>query len=292
MVINNRLFPYPVLADDSDDYKEGLFTVSAAIEEETLKELKIKFNISLDNRKLQELINKNKAEYMIHVECPYTSYRDMITTSSDVVGYLLPKDRVNVRVEIVVMLVAKQAIHYYRNALLDSDYDNIDIHIPKGAILAYYNIDPLMINKRYEELSSSDAIFTVCKYDRKSQNEHNPIRFDLTDERIKITVDDDIYMTFSHLDKIVMKPVLMSSLVYPALIYMLETMRQPESDAIDRYQNSVWFKQLDKMYRKTGKDFIEDIIFDETQSITKIAQEILDNPITDLYININNMFER
>lgn len=292
MVINNRLFPYPVLAEETDDYREGYFKTTPEIVEanDDLNYIGLRFKIDLDNAGLKNLVNQDKAEFVIHIECPYTSYRDIIRTQSDEHPYKLPKKSVNVKVMLLGMLVAKQDIHYYRNGSLNSDYDDIDIHLKKGSILAYYNMAPLNINKNYEELTTSDAIFTICRYDRASGEEHNPIRFELTDEKIRITVDEDIYKNFARIkDRPDMKPLVMTSFVLPALMYTIETLRTDE-ETLYRYQSAAWFMQINKLYKSSGKTFVEKID-DETTPAAILAQEILKNPISDFYTNIHQILE-
>ena len=75
MEIKNRLFPYPVLCEENDDYVLGFFDVKYNVTEE-FNHFVIDFDIVLDdNDELQWLIREGKAEYVIHIECPTTSFR-------------------------------------------------------------------------------------------------------------------------------------------------------------------------------------------------------------------------
>ena len=79
MDIRARLYPHPVLTSYSDDYIDSEFSFNVNIEN-TDNDIRLKFNIILDNEELQYLINNNSAEYVIHIECTQTCYRKIIHT--------------------------------------------------------------------------------------------------------------------------------------------------------------------------------------------------------------------
>ena len=82
MEIRNRLFPYPVLCLENDDYIDCEFRVLTNQIEE-LKDIVLQFKIELDNKDLLDLIRDGKAEYLIHVECSNTSFRKVIRNGKD-----------------------------------------------------------------------------------------------------------------------------------------------------------------------------------------------------------------
>lgn len=90
MEIKNRLFPYPVLCDNNDDYIESKFDVTVT-KEEKLNDIILHFDIELDNTELLSLIREGKAEYVMHIECPYTSYRKVVRGFSKPIEYSIPK---------------------------------------------------------------------------------------------------------------------------------------------------------------------------------------------------------
>ncbi len=285
MVIRNRLFPYPVLAEDTDDYREGSFIVTPSVIGETLTDFHLKFEIELDNPGIKKYIDSGKAEYVIHIECSQTSYRTMINTASDETHFILKKSDVNGYVNLLGMVVAKERIPFYRNVALDRDYDDTDIFFEKGSILAYYNMPRLNIYKHYEELSTSENLFVLCKHERNSELEHNPISFELRNDQIKIFVDDDIYNSYIKIkDRTEMRPLITSSLLYPALIYMLEELSLEGENAFEDYQEYAWYKQINDYLKKNNKSLYEIVKSPEPYTIT--AQELLKNPINSLYDNM------
>ena len=57
MEIRNRLFPYPVLCIDTDDYVSGGFTVETEIVKQDINNLVLKFQMNLDNPGLKKQIS-------------------------------------------------------------------------------------------------------------------------------------------------------------------------------------------------------------------------------------------
>ena len=75
MEIKNRLFLYPVLCSENDDYKDCSFEVKSAISEE-LTDLIIKFEVVLSgNEELQWLIRDGNAQVIVHIEPYYEKSR-------------------------------------------------------------------------------------------------------------------------------------------------------------------------------------------------------------------------
>lgn len=72
MEIKNRLFPYPVLCEDTDDYTEGEFVVDTEVVSQDINTLELRFRMNLDNPGLKGLISQGRAEYVIHIECSNT----------------------------------------------------------------------------------------------------------------------------------------------------------------------------------------------------------------------------
>lgn len=77
MEIKNRLFPYPVLCIENDDYINCEFNIKFNQFEE-LKEIVLQFEVELNNNELLELIRQGEAEYIVHIECSNTSFRKVI----------------------------------------------------------------------------------------------------------------------------------------------------------------------------------------------------------------------
>lgn len=276
MEIRNRLFPYPVLCEDTDDYVEGEFYVEAKLIEQGLNDILIQFNMHLNNLGLQNLINSGRAEYVIHMECSNTAFRTIIKTFSDTEQYRIMNSRVNGDINLLGLIVSKEKIWHYNNSSLNEDYSDITLTFDKASILAYDNMNPLHVAKNYEELAEKDSIFSVVKQMRMDQNEHNPIKFKLDSDKIKILVDDDLYNSYiTYRGNSAMQPMMSSLLVMPALTFMMEVLR---TEGVDEYTSDYWFIKMEKYYLLHGKSFVDDVIYGDDM-ISEIVQEMLQLPV-------------
>lgn len=283
--IKNRLFPYPVLCVDTDDYIEGSFDVNAEVITQDINSLTIKFIMKLENAGLKRQITLGNAEYLIHLECSNTSFRTVIHTYSDEETYCISSGKVNGEISLLGLVVSKKDIPFYRNNYLNPDYSDIDLMIPRAAILAYCNMPKINVLKNYEELAKEDSLFSVVREMRLDQNEEKPIHFQLDPERIKIFVDEEVYSAYiQYQNNLTMRPLIMSVLVMPALTYMMEELRL----GYEEYENYRWFVRFFKYYQQQGKDFVEDVIYGE-QTITEIVQEMLQHPIGKTFLNMQEM---
>lgn len=141
--------------------------------------------------------------------------------------------------------------------------------------------------KNYEELASDDAFFSiVCK--NNGQDIDEPVTFDLNGDKIKIYVSEQIYNEYVkfHTNP-VMKPLMISMLVMPALTYVIEEVRNND---IETYIACYWYQRIKKSCELQGKRFEEDIIYGDATSI-EIAQEMLQLPIGKAFRNLSVVVE-
>jgi hypothetical protein len=287
MEIRNRLFPYPVLCEDTDDYVDGDFYVEAKLVEQGLNDILIQFDMHLDNSGLQSLINTGKAEFAIHMECSNTAFRTVIRTFSNTEQYRIMNSRVNGDINLLGMIVSKEKIGHYTNPLLNEDYEGITLNLDKASILAYDNMDPIHIAKNYEELAEKDSIFSVVKEMRIDQNERKPVWYRLDNDRIKIIVDEEVYASYiRYQGNSTMQPLMMSLLVMPALTYMMEVLRNEDWEG---HASDYWFIKIQKFYKIHGLDFVDDIILNEDKMISEAVQEMLQLPIGKTLLSIPEM---
>ena len=284
MEIRNRLFPYPVLSEETDDYVQGLFSVEVNVTQ-GINDISFIFSIDLDNSGIQKLINHGDAYFAIHIECSKTAYRKLLTSSQKTITFHVSSTRINGDIALVGMVIAKKDVPYYKNEALNIDYDNADIFIPRAGIIAYQNMPKIRVTKNYEELKSSESFFSIVKR-AKDNNDMHPIEFELTQEKIRIVVDENVYgayIRYSMDDN--SRNLLWSLLLMPAVIYMLERLR---TDGIDAYEEMEWYQKISSSYNAQGIDF-EDTIQNKNIPITDIAQEMLRLPIGKTFDSMKNM---
>lgn len=286
MNITKRLYAYPVLSDDRDDYKNSIFEVDVHYRMIGVNELLLEFDITMDNDELQKLILKGDAEYVMHIECSNTSYRTTLNSITDQTSKTIPINRLNGKLELIALIVLKKDIKGYRNMDWINDYDDIRFDLAKGSILAYYNIPSFEITKDYEEFSNAGSIFKISK---RLTAEPAPMDVELDAPQITIglgTQEYDIYTKFC--DRPEFQPILNSMIVLPALVYTFDELQI--EDGIEKYEGRNWYISLSKAYEKRGIALKDEIIMSEKTSI-QLAQEAMELSVTKALNKLSGMFE-
>ncbi len=284
MEIRNRIFPYPVLSEETEDYSDSDFNVEVDVSQE-INSISIMFSINLDNRGLQQLINHGDASFAIHVECSKTAYRKLLVSQQKKMLLHIPITRINGDIAFVGMIIAKKDIAYYRNEKLNDDYAGMDIIIPRAGIMAYQNMSKIRVTKNYEELKTSSSIFSIVKRAKDNEDMH-PMEFELTKEKIRIVVDENIYSSYIRYSTDQdAKELLWSLVLLPAILFMLERLR---TDGITAYEEMEWYQIISSTYNGQGINF-EETVLDKDIPITDIAQEMLRLPIGKSFESLKRM---
>ena len=282
MRIRDRLFPYPVLCGDTDDYDQNTeFALTQDIKE-TVHELVLQYDFELNCVALEALLRKGDAEYVLHIECSTTAFRVALKSGVPQIQYRLQKSKVNGEVNLVAMIVAKKDIFQYTSEQLNEDYLEESITFRKGSILAYQNLPPIYVKKKTEELANSDPYFTVIKHTSLDPDEVKPLSFNLAHDKIQIFVDTKTYEAYVRYRQT--RSIAMALLVLPALTYMIAEAGENPST----YAGYSWFQRMKKYYNIQGLDFVEDVLRKDENPVI-IAQEMLQNPVSIAYRDLNSL---
>ncbi len=285
MNITNRLFAYPVLSDEKNDYKQSVFRVKYE-QSKGVNDLQLSFDIEMTCQELQDMILNGQAEYVVHLECKTTAYRKTQHSMLPHIDYKIPLGRVNGTLEAAAFIVLKQRVKAFSCTDWVEDFAGMTFDLSQGSILAYENLDSLDVSKEYEEFSNAESIFSVYKI---LTDEDKPAKIDLESSKIRIGLRTQDYETYSAYARCVeLQPLLHAMLIFPALVYVFETLRQDDSeDNMD--QGRAWFMALEQSYKKRGVDLMEEVHNDEKTSY-QLAQEALVLPISKAMKQIPTFF--
>ena len=288
MEIKNRLFPYPVLCAENDDYIDCSFNVKTNMTEE-VADLVLTFEVDLvNNDELSLLIRDGYAEVIVHIECSSTAYRTVVGITGNKRAFRLPKARVNNEVYLVGMIVAKKDIKGFTSVNLNEDYGTEPIDFQKGSILAYRNLPKYLITKNYEELAGDNTFFTIIKRTSLEGAEQLPVTYELSAPKIQIIVDEKTYDEYiKYHNNPLMEPITNTLLVMPAIAYMVESLRDYGCDS---FKTLFWYQKFKKACKLQGKDFEQDIIDSEKSSL-EVAQELLRYPIGRAFESLSRVIE-
>ena len=162
----------------------------------------------------------------------------------------------------------------------------MSFELSKGSILAYKNIPTIDIVKNYEEFSSASSIFKVYK---RLTTEPKPMEVDLSTAQIGIGLGLQEYEIYSRFcDKEELQPILNSMMVFPALVYVFEELKQ--ENGIDNYAGRNWYISLFKAYKKRGVD-LEDELLNSDKTSVQLAQEAMELPLNAALRKFADLFE-
>ena len=161
MNITNRLFAYPVLSDEKDDYKDSYFNVNYEHTMQGVNSLKLSFDISMNCCDLEQLIMDGKADYVIHLECLTTAYREVLHSVSKHIEHIIPIGRINGTFDAVAFVILKKNITDFFCSDWVDDFSDTTFNLFAGSILAYQNLRSLDITKDYEEFTNAGSIFSI-----------------------------------------------------------------------------------------------------------------------------------
>ncbi|WP_313019676.1 hypothetical protein [Acetoanaerobium noterae] len=286
MNITKRLYTYPVLSEEKDDYNSSVFDVDLQYRMNGVNNLQLEFNFTLDNEELRNLIIDGKAEYVIHIECSNTAFRTAIHLITEQSSIDIPVGRIYGKLEIIALIVSKEIINDFINSDWNDDYTGISFDFSKGSILGYKNLPALDIVKNYEELTSASSIFMVYK---RLTTEEKPMDVNIDSAQIKIGLGTQEYDTYSRFcKKIQFQPILNSMIVFPALVYVFEELKQ--ETGIEANQGKAWYISLSKAYEKRGVNFIDEVR-DELKTSVQLAQEAMELPLSKALSMFTQLFE-
>ena len=286
MNITNRLYTYPVLCHEKDDYVDSVFDVTMSTDGSTVNSLHLNIHFKMDNKEIRQAMLDKKAEYVLHIECPTTSYRT--TVSSEIrsdIEYCIPYRNLNGKLELVAFVLATQSIESFISNDWNEDFEGLKFDIPKGSILAFYNLPDLIISKDDQDLMRSSSIFSVVK---RNTDANIPINIELNSDKIRIGLASKEYQLYNKFANIAEAQSIVNALVIlPALVYTFEELKQDGNE--DNYKEKSWYISLERAYKKKGMN-LQQVLLDGEKTSLECAQEAMDFPITSALACIQDLF--
>lgn len=275
MEIRARLYPYPVLSSDTDDYTRSSFSFDVTATQQ-VREVCLNISISLENEELQRRIDKNEAEFLIHIECSRTSYREAIVTSDTNISKLVTDKKLHGNVSVCVFIVASKDIQDYTNANFNEDYEGMTFDVEKGGILAVGGQWSVQVKKETEDLTRVPSIFMIC---RGPDAVEDCMDINIDGDKIRITLSESSFRDYKLLCSNQAKlSIFYSMVIVPALIYAFENIRK---DDLSVYEGRRWFKALKRTLAKYGIVLDKETI--ESKHSYYLAQKLMDSPINKAF---------
>lgn len=283
MQIKKRYHSYPILAPYTNDYEGSKFYINAIDYDKKEQNYIFIVQILLEDLYIKDIINKEKAEYIIHVECSKTSFRQIYKTKLQDIEISIDASDLNGRVEFAPFIVAKEDIIDYQNKSFHEDFNSFKFDINRGQYLCIGNraiVDIIKNKDELKQLSSIIRIAQVSDLDRET-------KVSLEGDRIQILVSTELYGKYIYAGRNKYRlRTLHSMLVYPALIHVLYELKEDSEVDFENYSGRRWFQALKIRFEELGMEINSDL-FNEKLPY-ELAQVLLDYPIKDA---LENMYD-
>lgn len=273
MRVDNLEFTYPVLSDANNDYVDSYFYVEYELEEKGFQNKDLVVTIILKDEIIENMIEYNEAKIVLHVECPNTSYRKLYSVNKHnrVIKINIDKNRMREKVEVNVFIILNKDKYEYYNPKFNEEIfgkDYVVYNLDRGAILATTYTQSIKIESDNEDFEKISSIINV------GQSKDNFMEVNLDNDVLLVTLPKDEYKNYVMLSDMVYQNIVMTSVIYPALVYVLDAMG--DESRRGAFLDKDWYRVIEqKLLLK--EIYVEDI--NEKHSSLKLAQMILESPL-------------
>lgn len=283
MRAKNRLSPYPILTNYNDDYKSGSFQACINAKEEYGK-LCVHVDFELNSKYLQNLISQGDAEFLVHFECPTTSYRERIAGNKKIYTKAIPIDLITDVLEVnTFIVVAKDGIEYISDSFND-DYKGFNFNVSKNEILAIGDSVKITIKNDTRDLESLPSIIKIIKVD----NAEKAMAVDTDGDDIKIKLSENVCDNYKKVGNSVYSKTAFSLVIFPALLVVLTRMISNEEDS--EISERRWYQIVEKKLEE--KDIALKNLSLADGTLIDACQKIFEDPIAKAFEELVEKMER
>lgn len=286
MEIKYKLYPYPVLAEYSDDYRTGAFEVNIDLTKEGY-DVKAHFLATLTSASLKKLILEGKAKFVYHLECAQTGFRKVhITDKIDAVETLSNKE-VSGKLQICPFVVAVEDIEEYTSPEFHTDYDGLSFKVEAGCVMAVGRMVTADIIKDIDDLANTPSVFSII---RNADATCKQMLVDFSGRKIVIKLPLNDYYSYKTLSNNPQAQSILNSLtVIPALTYVLSELKLLSVEERQENGDNLWYKTVRKALLTQFECDIESADF-SNQNTIELAQKLINDPISDAFSMLTSGF--
>jgi len=269
----NKLFPYPVLRSNSDDYRSGAFqaTIQYSVNK-SASHVRVEADLVCSEDRILELIEEKSAVYLLMLESRETFFRSVIESGKPNLSRTFSGGKLKGRVNVSPYIVATKTIPSYNSPNLNEEYKANTFDLKKGDVLALdFPREFIVIQEMFQNIGS---VFRLVKSDKI---ENGRFEVNLDQDKIHILVSEDQKKILDQArTQRNLQPILMSSIYFPVLMQVISVMANGKGDFDDRR----WYQAIKS---KCDQQTIE--LDDSTECLT-VAQKLLNFPINRLNSNV------
>jgi len=270
-----RSLPHPVLTPLTDDVEPNIFSFNCGQGDITsdLSRWRIIGRIEHDNETIAEHVERHRASYGIHVECPRTFFRKWFPQSSAEVSFEIPADAIAGRVELSAFCLATSDIKKYRIKGQHRDYSSTDFTINAGDVLAYAETIEF---DAFLDVDPIRKISSILDIKRSDDRDSGPALIDFNGQRIEVELSKIDYAVYIDLRSDPgNKGLLASNVVFPAILQTLNFTGRLTEEELENLKNDTrWCRSLIAKLQGANLD-----VQGTQEEVFKTAQLILREPV-------------
>ena len=282
MDIKYKLYPYPVLADYSDDYIDRSFNTSIDMVRVDYN-LRRDFVSELTSETFKKLISDGKANYVYHLECAQTGFRHVIITSNTEARFPLDKRLVRGKLQVCTFIVAKEDLHNYSSDEFHNDYAGMQFEIEAGCVIAVGTQVNFDIQKDTEDIANLPSIFSII---RNPDMDVREMLVEYESNKIIIKLPFNDFSTYKQLSRDSNNNHILNALtVIPALTFVMSELKLRTVDERSEIDYG-WYRTIKNALLKTFDIDVESDDYSELNAL-EYAQKLINSPIPEAF---NSLF--
>ena len=269
MLNSDKFFPYPVLNNNSEDFRTSKIEFQYTQIKTSIFLLHCK--LILKNATIKKLLEEKKAIILVNIECLKTRYRVSKVFDKYDFEIEVAEKYLEDKVQVASMIIATQDIPDYTNIDFVDELKDEVFYIKKNAILAFGDDLIFDVERNTDNLENTPSIFTII---RDNDYKAKKIATEFTNTKIQIKLNRDTFNLYKILqNNSTIEQILAQSIVYPVLVNIISSFESLEME----YKDAKWFVILNRRLKELRYN---DYSKFNTDAIS-IAQEILGDTFID-----------
>lgn len=235
MVNCNNEYPFPVLRPDPVDYKKSIFDADITVTPDKARYI-FRANIDVSNEDIKSLIENDKAQVGIDIQCDSTWMRKIIPLNLGESETSLSTADVHNRVYFCPVITANQEIPNFRSQDFSDEYNGIKITLQPGDPLAIGETKYFDANYADDILRKGDPIISVT-----TSPETKDMTFTFENQSILVYVPEKSKNAYSNMKVTKEKYAVLSMLFYlPAITEGIRLIGEKDNT----YGDYAWAKTI------------------------------------------------
>jgi hypothetical protein len=271
MRLSQRSYPHPVVGN-GDDVIGSAF--QPTIEMTTDKEnIYLNVKIICSSETINKAVSDKKANFLIHIECSNTVYRNTFRFLEHEFRVVIPRDDLNLDVEVNTFVTAQVDIPDYRVENAHEDYGDATFAIKAGDILAIGEGYIFPVESDYDSMSRIGSIF---KLNESQSAGDQPMQLSFNGDKILILLSKPDMAVYKSLKaQPHLSTMLATIIVMPVLVEALHHLAECSTEDDPRR----WVRAVSRKLKSLN-------IADEVEPIIK-AQILLELPFKRSLVAVN-----